>query len=413
MTHDSFGRRDFLKAAGAGLMIIKPELVRGTQANSAVRVGLLGCGGRGTGVAEGMEKNAGARISALGDMFEDQVTKAKGTFTKVEASQVFTGPHAAEKMAASKEIDAIYIATPPYYHPEHLGIVVNSGKHVYCEKPVAVDVAGAKHVLEIGKKAEGKLSLDVGFQIRQAPPFVELVKRIHEGALGDIVCGRAHYYATFIDRPAFTGSATLQRLRNWIYDRVLSGDIIVEQNIHAIDICNWVLKGHPVKAAGVGGRKGRTEAGGTCYSHFDVVYTYPNEVHVGFDSKQFGEAYFDVNEQFFGTLGASSSPYAGKLGIEGKNAWTFGSGQQQPTGGFSATGSFGDNLADADPEKQRSWIGSITSGKFHNQSALGVESALTCMLGRMAAYTGRPVTWEELLKSNEKWESGINLEKLT
>ena len=332
MTHDTFGRRDFLKAAGAGLMIIKPELVRGTQANSAVRVGLLGCGGRGTGVATGMAQNAGARIAALGDMFEDQLTKAKATFDKlatVETSQLFSGPHAAEKMAASKEIDAIYIATPPYYHPQHLEIVLNSGKHVYCEKPVAVDVAGAKHVLEISKKADGKLSLDVGFQIRQAPPFVELVKRIHEGALGDIVCGRAHYYATFIDRPSWPNATpAMARLRNWIYDRVLSGDIIVEQNIHAIDICNWVMNGHPVKAVGTGGRKGRTEAGGTCYSHFDVVYTYPNDVHVGFDSKQFGEAYFDVNEQFFGTLGASSSPYGGKLGIEGKNEWTFGAAER-------------------------------------------------------------------------------------
>jgi predicted dehydrogenase len=418
MTQDSLGRRNFLKTvagAGAGFMIIKPELVRGTQANSAVRVGLLGCGGRGTGVATGMAKNAGARIAALADMFEDQATKAKAHFDKlatVESSQIFTGPHAAEKIAASKDIDAIYIATPPYYHPEHLATVVASGKHVYCEKPVAVDVAGAKRVLDIGKKAEGKLSLEVGFQIRNAPPFVELVKRIHAGALGDIICGRGFYYATFIDRPAWpNASPAMTRLRNWIYDRVLSGDIIVEQNIHAIDICNWVMKGHPVKAIGTGGRKGRPDSG-NAWSHFNVVYTYQNDVHVSFDSKQFGEAFFDVNEQFYGTLGDSTSPYGGKLGIEGKNAWTFGQGPQQPTGGFSATGSFGDNLAEADPEKQRSWIGSITSGKFHNQAEHGVDSALTAMMGRMAAYTGRPVTWEDLLKSNEKWDSGINLEKL-
>ncbi len=415
MTENTVGRRDFLKAAGASLLILRPELVRGTQANSAVRVGLLGCGGRGTGVAEGMAKNAGARIAALADMFEDRVTQAKAQFDKlapIETSQLFTGPHAYEKIAASKEIDAIYIATPPYYHPEHLATVVASGKHVYCEKPVAVDVAGAKRVIELGKKAEGKLSLDVGFQIREAPPFVELVKRIHAGALGDIVCGRAFYYASFIDRPSFPDAPpVVQRLRNWIYDRVLSGDIIVEQNIHAIDICNWVLKGHPMKAVGTGGRKGRTEKG-DCYSHFNVIYTYPNDVHINFASKQFGDEGFGVNEEFFGTLGNSTSPYGGKLGIDGKNAWTFGAGDQQPTGGFSATGAFGDNLAEADPQKQRSWIGSIQSGKFHNQAETGAESALTAMMGRMAAYTGKPVTWDELMKSKEKWDAGIDLEKL-
>jgi myo-inositol 2-dehydrogenase / D-chiro-inositol 1-dehydrogenase len=418
MTLDNVGRRDFLKAAGAGLLIIKPELVRGTQANSAVRVGLLGCGGRGTEVATGMAKNAGARIAALGDMFEDQLTKAKAhfdTLATVESSQLFSGPHAYEKMAASKEIDAIYIATPPFYHTEHLAAVVNAGKHAYCEKPVGVDVFSAKRAIAIGKKAEGKLSLDVGFQIRQATPYVELVRRIHAGELGEITCGQAYYFAGFIDRPEWpNASPTMLRLRNWIYDRVLSGDIIVEQNIHVIDICNWIMNGHPVKAVGSGGRRGRNDSGNV-YSHFDMVFTYPNDVHVSFASTQFGKDYFDANEKFFGAKGTSESPYSGRLGIfGGTNPWTYSSGApQQQQGGFSATGAFSDNLADADPQKQKSWIESIQSGKFHNQAELGAQSALSCMMGRTAAYTGRPVTWDELLKSDEKWESGINLEKLT
>jgi myo-inositol 2-dehydrogenase / D-chiro-inositol 1-dehydrogenase len=418
MMQDHVDRRSFLKAAGAGLLIIRPELVRGTQANSAVRVGLLGCGGRGTGVATGMVQNAGARVTALADMFEDQITSAKAEFDKlgtVDTSQLFTGPHAFEKIAASKEVDAVYIATPPYYHPGHLEAVVAAGKHAYCEKPVGVDVAGARRVIEIGKKAEGKLSLDVGFQIRQATPFVELVRRIHAGGLGEITSGEAHYFGSFIDRNALpNASPTMRRLRNWIYDRVLSGDIIVEQNIHAIDICNWVLKGHPVKAVGSGGRKGRTEPGDT-YSHYNMVFTYPNDVHVSFASTQFGEGYSDVSERFFGTNGVSESPYSGRLGIfGGKNPWTDPASAQQTQGGkFSAVGAFSDNLADADANKQKSWIESIKSGKFHNQAALGAESAMSAMLGRMAAYTGRAVTWEELLKSNEKWDSGIDLEKLT
>jgi len=418
MMQDHVDRRSFLKAAGAGLLIIRPELVRGTQANSAVRVGLLGCGGRGTEVATGMVQNAGARVTALADMFEDQITIAKAHFDKlgtVDSSQLFTGPHAFEKIAASKEVDAIYIATPPYYHPGHLEAVVAAGKHAYCEKPVGVDPAGAKRVIEIGKKAEGKLSLDVGFQIRQATPFVELVRRIHAGGLGEITSGEAHYFSSFIDRTALpNASPAMRRLRNWIYDRVLSGDIIVEQNIHAIDICNWILKGHPMKAAGSGGRKGRTEPGDT-YSHYNLVFTYPNDVHVSFASTQLGSGYSDVSERFFGTNGASESPYSGRLGIfGGKSPWTDPASAQQTQGGkFSAVGAFADNLADADSNKQKSWIESIKSGKFHNQAALGAESAMSAMLGRMAAYTGRVVTWEELLKSNEKWDSRIDLEKLT
>src|SRR2546429_64076 len=133
--------------------------------------------------------------------------------------------------SASKEVDAVVIATPPYYHPQHLEAIVAGGKHVYLEKPVAVDVPGALKVIEIGKGAEGKLSLDVGFQIRDCPPFVELVKRIHNGAIGNIVCGEAHYLAGYIDRPAWPNASPVEkRLRNWVYDRVLSGDIIVEQN---------------------------------------------------------------------------------------------------------------------------------------------------------------------------------------
>jgi len=202
------------------------------------------------------------------------------------------------------------------------------------------------------------------------------------------------------------------RLRNWIQDRVLSGDIIVEQNIHAIDICNWVLKGHPVSAIGRGGKSGRNAPGDDCYSHFDAIFSYPGNVHVSFHSTQFGKGPFEVSERFFGTRGASQSPYSGALGIAGEEAWTWAGSDQPRDASFSASGSFSDNLAEADAEKQKSFIGSITSGQFHNQAAQGVESALTAMLGRRAAYTGREVTWDELLRSNEHWDAKIDIEKM-
>jgi myo-inositol 2-dehydrogenase / D-chiro-inositol 1-dehydrogenase len=422
MHSEEMGRRSFLTATGAAAFtILKPQQVRGMQANSGVRVGLLGCGGRGTTHLETILKNTDARVTALADMFQDRLDKAHQKVDELSSAKghpgvqkTFVGPQAYRQILESKEIDAVVIATPPYFHVEHLAAAVEAGKHVYCEKPVAIDVPGAKRVLEIGKKAEGKLSLDVGFQIRMAPPYIELVKRIHAGALGEIASGAAYYYCSRIDLNYPDAPQPVARLRNWIQDRVLSGDIIVEQNIHAIDICNWVMQGHPVKAVGRGGRKGRNFPGDTCYSHFDVVFQYPNDVDVSFSSTQFGKGNFDVSERFFGTRGSSQSPYAGPLGVWGEEKWVWnGSDKPAAEGEFSASGSFSDNLAQADSEKQKAFIGSITSGSFHNQAALGVESALTAMLGRQAAYEGRELTWDELLRSKEHLDPGIDLTKLS
>jgi predicted dehydrogenase len=175
-----------------------------------------------------------------------------------------------------------------------------------------------------------------------------------------------------------------------------------------------MLDAHPVKAVGRGGRQGRNRPGDTCYSHFDVVFEYPKDVHVSFSSTQFGKGQFDVNEQFYGTRGSSQSPYAGPLGIWGEEQWVWGGGEKPaaPSGQFSASGSFSDNLAEADSEKQKAFIHSITSGQFHNQAAAGVESAMSAMLGRQAAYAGRELTWDELQRSNEHWDAGIDLNKL-
>jgi myo-inositol 2-dehydrogenase / D-chiro-inositol 1-dehydrogenase len=418
------GRRAFLGTAGAaGLMILKPQLVRGSQANSAVRVGLLGCGGRGTADATSIALNGPARIVALADLFEDRLLAAKAHFDDVAnkqghagvaKSQMFKGPRAAEQILASHEVDAVVITTPPYFHPQHLAAAVQAGKHVYCEKPVAVDVPGIRNALETAKKAEGRVSIDVGFQIRKAPPFVELVRRIQAGALGDIACAEAHYNCPFLDLPEYpNASPTELRLRHWLHDRVLSGDIIVEQNIHVIDICNWVLNRHPYKAVGTGGRKGRSDHG-TAYSHFDVVFYYPDDVHLSFSSTQFGKGGFDVNERFFGSRGSSQSPYSGPMQITGEDPWVW-EGSDKPErkkGDFSLTGTFSDNLAQADAVKHADFIQSITSHNFHNQVGMGAESALTAMLGRTAAYTGKETTWAEVMESTEVWDPGIDIDKL-
>jgi myo-inositol 2-dehydrogenase / D-chiro-inositol 1-dehydrogenase len=424
---DTIDRRKFIgvAAATAGAMLIRPSLVRGTAANSAVRVGLLGCGGRGTEDATNLVDTGGARVVALGDLFRDQLDTARAHFDKIQqakgyatidASQLFVGPNAYQQIAACKEVDAIVVATPPYYHPRHLEAVVGAGKHVYLEKPVAVDVPGALKVMEIGKRAEGKLSLDVGFQIRDCPPFVEMVRRIHAGALGKIVCGEAYYLTGYIDRPAWPNASLAERrLRNWVHDRVLSGDIIVEQNIHVIDICNWILKGHPLRVTGTGGRQGRPADDGDAFGNYNVVFYYPEGVDVTFSSTQFAKGWWDVTERFFGTKGTSQSPYTGPLGIWGDEPWQAAGSPAKDKAepqAFSVTGSFTSNLEFADTEKKKAFVESITSGNFHNQAAKGAESALSCMMARTAAYTGREVTWDELMKSTEVWDPKIDLNKL-
>ena len=418
-------RRKFIGVAAgtASAMFIRPALVHGTAANSAVRVGLLGCGGRGTEDASNLVDTGGARVVALADLFQDQLDSARAHFDQIQqtkgysaidASQLFVGPNAYEKIASSKELDAIVVATPPYYHPRHLEAVVAGGKHIYLEKPVAVDVPGALKVIEIGKRAQGKLSLDVGFQIRDCPPFVEMVKRIHGGALGKIVSGESHYFAGYLDRPAWPNATPVERrLRNWVYDRVLSGDIIVEQNIHVIDICNWVLKAHPLKASANGGRAGRP-TDGDVYGNYNVLFHYPDSVDITFSSTQFSKGWWDVTERFFGMKGTSQSPYTGPLGIWGDEPWQADGTPAKDAGqtAFSSTGKFTSNLEFADQEKKKAFVESITSGNFHNQADKGAESALSCMMARTAAYSGREVTWEETLKSRETWDAKIDLNKL-
>jgi predicted dehydrogenase len=414
-------RRQFVgltAAASAGLMFLKPSTVFGSQANSAIRLGVLGCGGRGLSVTESFLRNSPCVVTALGDIFQDRLDEGKALVnnlsTKLGKSAsvgaTFKGLKAYEQLFASKDIDAVYIATPPYFHPEHVEAAVAAGKHVYLEKPVAVDVPGAKRVMAVGEKAaKAKLNLAVGFQIRYASPYVLLEKRIRDGQIGAIVSGQIHYFASFINRPAFADkSADERRLRNWIYEKTISGDIIVEQNIHIIDVTNWLLAGHPVKAYGKNGRAGRTDAG-DCSSHYNCVFTYPNDVHVSFGSTQYGKASWGVGMQYYGTTGIAEARYDAPVRISGQTNWEYpGLGRPQVVDNAAAArGEFKGALDDADANKQGAFIGSLINGTPLNEANSGAESALAAMLGRMAATTGREVTWDELLKSTEVYDPKI------
>jgi myo-inositol 2-dehydrogenase / D-chiro-inositol 1-dehydrogenase len=419
-------RRDFAKngaAAASGLLLLKPRTAFGYQANSAVRLGLLGCGSRGTAVATSFSQNTTAQVAALADLFPDQLAAGREHFDRLNVSLgrqpidtrlLFHGPQAFEKLATSSEIDLIQISTPPFFHVQHLEAAVDSGKHVYCEKPVGIDVKQARHALEIAKRVKPKQSVDVGFQCRKAPPIAAIAEKIQGGALGRIVSIAANYNAPASQEKARAGaSADEYRLRNWLWYRALSGDILVEQNIHIIDLCNWFLGAHPLKATATGGRNILTHAG-DCFDNYQVDFVYPGDVHVSFSSTQFGDyGGFDAGLRLYGAIGSATVPYSGPVQIIGEQGWVWQDSTSTPAGSgkFAANGSFSDNLAFADREKDRAFLESITSGPVHNQLAAGIETALSCMLGRMAAYQGKQVSWEELLAHGETYEVGMNLEQ--
>jgi len=416
-------RRHFLRAssaAGSSLLLLKPATAFGYQANSVVRLGLLGCGSRGTAVATSFAKNTTAQVVALADLFPDQLAAAQTHFEQLNASLghqpisnklLFPGPHAFEQLAASPDIDLIQISTPPFFHVQHLETAVASGKHVYCEKPIGIDVAQAKQALEIAKRVKPTQSVDVGFQCRSAPPLAAIAQRIQSGALGRIAALSANYNAPASKEKTRPGASTDElRLRNWLWDRALSGDILVEQNIHIIDLCNWILGAHPTKAIATGGRNVLTHSG-DCWDNYEVTFVYPGDIRLSFSSTQFGDyGGFDAGIRIYGLEGSASLAYSGPVQIIGAHPWS----AQDATGAtgsgtFAANGSFSDNLAFADRDKERTFLESIVSGPKHNQIAAGVETSLSCMLGRMAGYQRREVTWEDLLQHGETYKLGMDL----
>jgi myo-inositol 2-dehydrogenase / D-chiro-inositol 1-dehydrogenase len=411
-------------AAASGMVLLKPLTAFGYAANSAIRHGLLGCGNRGSSVAESFSKNTAAQVVAIADLFPDNLAAGKARFDKLNAELgraaiddrlTFHGPHAFEQLAGSKDVDLIQISTPPFFHVDHLGAAVTAGKHVYCEKPVGIDVKQAKQALGIARGVRSTQSVDVGFQCRNAPPLAAVAERIHGAALGKIAAVTANYNAPASTEKNRAGAGKDEyRLRNWLWDRALSGDILVEQNIHIIDLCNWLLGAKPLKATATGGRNVLNHFG-DCWDNYQVDFTYPENVHLSFSSTQFGtDGQFDAGLKLYGSDGMATVPYSGPVKITGKQAWAWedpAAAAAAGSGKFAANGAFSDNLQFADRDKERTFIDSITSGNCHNQIAAGVETALSCMLGRMAGLKGHEVTWEELLAHGETYELGFSMEQ--
>ena len=416
-------RRRFIKgtAAISTFAILKPWTVFGTKANSAVRVGIIGLGGRGISVIGSMSENTGINIVAAADLFEDKLingVKDLNTFNKlrgfpdISKSKMFLGSKAYLHLLESKDIDAVLISSPAYTHPTFLEAAVDANKHIYCEKPASVDVAGCKRVEKAGAKANGKLSIVIGFQIRHASPYVEMVQHIQNGEIGEIVNAQLYYLSSGVAYKPFQNAGDDElRIRNQYKFRALSGGILLDQAIHMIDVCNWALQGSPVSAKGGGGRKGAIDYGDT-WSNYEVTYQYPQNINVSLHSSQVGTYFGDVCARFIGTSGIAEAHYSGGVFIEGTNPWDSGilrTTQTKLSPDLIAKGVTGNALFDANKNKVRAFIGSIESGNYLNETGSGSNSTLAAIMGRNSSITNQEISMEEIRISDEYLDPKLNL----
>jgi len=394
---ESFTRRKFIATTGTAAIgaftIVNPLLVSGSVANTKIRIGIIGCGGRGTWIAKLFKKHGGFEVVAGADYFQDKVDEF-GAQLGVPKDKLFTGLSAYKKLIDSG-VDAIAIESPPYFHPEQAAAGVDAGLHVYVAKPVAVDVPGCSSIEVSGLKAtKNNLCFLIDFQTRANDYFIEALKRVHKGDIGEFAFGEASYHAEF----PFAGQNKIlktdpqnaeNQLRAWGISRELSGDIITEQNIHTLDVMSWIMNSNPVSAYGSCGHNVRDDIG-TCSDHFALVFKYPKNVAVTFSSRQYeSSSAGGIKNRMFGSKGTLETEYGGLVRILGENSYAGGE-----TGPIYQQGA-DNNIA--------AFYTNITSGNYANTTLLpGVTSNLVTILGRNAAYSNKEVLWKDLIQSKEK-----------
>lgn len=396
----TWSRRQFVETAGlvgaASLVMPRRAFGIGRPSADPIKIGVIGCGGRGTGAARNaIEASENVFITALGDVFPDRLADARAGFVKatttdakfkaaytVTDDKCFTGFDAYKQVLAT-DCDLVILATPPAFRAEHYAAAIAAGKHVFMEKPVAVDVAGALKAIEASDLAKKKgLGVVAGTQRRHDPRYIETIKRIHDGAIGDVMTGQVYWNqgGLWSHKRKPEWSDTEFQMRNWLYYTWASGDHIVEQHVHNIDVANWVMGGHPVRASAMGGRQTRTDPlYGHIFDHFAVEYEYADGRRIfSFCRQQDGTA-SKVGEAFQGTRGRSNAYDT----IEAKTTWK-----------HAAMPSMNPYV-----EEHRNLVASIRKGAPLNEGRQIVDSNLTAILGREAAYTGQAITWDELMKS--------------
>lgn len=388
-------RRQFLQAGAAaavGLAMARSVHAAGKE---EIRVGLVGCGGRGNGAAQdAMNADPRVRIVAIGDVFKDKVENNRQYLQgnkqqyRVTPDRSFVGFDAIQKVLAC-ELDYVILATPPHFRPAHLAAAIAAGKNVFMEKPVAVDPPGCRSVMESGKLATQKgLSIATGTQRRHEKVYHETYKRILDGAIGDIVSARCYWNQGELwhkDRQT-SWSPMEWMIRDWVNWCWLSGDHIVEQHVHNLDVINWFTSkdgtaNHPVKAMAIGGRARRPT--GDQYDHFAVDFEFENGMHCASYCRQINGCDNNVTETIIGTKGYTrTASGTGRVVVAGK------------TDRFE-----GNRLKQVNPyvQEHRDLIESIEKSQKLNEANNIATSTLTAIMGRIAAYTGQTITWDQAL----------------
>lgn len=397
-------RRDFLKAGALGTALAAGfPAILSAQSTKAIKVGLVGCGGRGTGAAsQALNADDYSELTAVADVYQDRIDESLNTLRKVSDGKIshkvkvdpknqFVGLNAYQKLIDSG-VDVVLLATPPGFRPQHIRAVIEAGKHVFCEKPVAVDAPGVRDVLESVKLAKQKnISLVSGFCWRYSNYIKETFEQIESGAIGDIVAYYATYYTNPVkpmpdasERPAGMSDVEWQ-IRNWYNFGWLCGDSLVEQAVHSVDKVAWAMKdAPPVSCVATGGRQIPAK-GGNIFDHFEVNYLYPNNVRAFVACRQMEGCYNENSDYILGTKGNATIGRGPLPRIEGEKKWTF-----QGT------------KYDMYQAEHDALFASIRQGKPLNNGVRMVTSTMLAIMGRMAAYTGQQVTWDQAMNSQEK-----------
>lgn len=403
----SLSRRSFLSRSaavgGATLALAKGAHAAGSD---TLRVGLVGCGDRGAGAAvNAINADKGVKIVALADAFGDRLTGTLGRLKKIAPEQVDVDPSRcfvgfdAYKDVISSGVDVVLLASPPHFRPLHLKACIDAGKHVFAEKPVAVDATGVRSVMASCKLAREKsLNIVSGLCWRYDTVIRETMKRIHDGAIGQAICVQTTRNLGFLwQRPRKPEWTEMEfQMRNWYYFTWLSGDHNVEQQIHGIDKCTWALRDEaPLRAWGTSGRQVRTESKwGDIYDHHAVVFEYASGARMYALARQQPNCFNDYSEVIIGTKGRCDLQ---KGRIEGETNWSYGA-QAGDLSGFSGKLRKG-GLRPMHQVEQDELFAAIRAGKCINNGDYMCQSTLVALLGRTVGYTGQQVTWEQMQQS--------------
>jgi len=364
-------RRHFVKSSGAAsLLIAAPQTVRGYQANSALSLGLVGCGNRGMYVSGIFAKNEFLKVTAVCDIYEDKLAAAEKKYAGARRFQRI------EDLLAS-DVDAVLIATPAYLHPEHFELAVKARKHIFLEKPAAVNAAGCRRVLEAARKADPTKRISVDFQQRYGKDYRKAFDVVKSGELGAIKMIRAAWLGS---GPAVKSghAASEERIRNWFFYRELSGDILIEQDCHNIDVVNWFTGTHPVRASGYGSRQIRQY--GDIFDNLSVTFQFADGRVFSYSANQFRTPGFqDVSETFMCEKGAVTVSRTG---------YTITRDKQPPE--VVKTG------YDITEDGVREFIEGARTGKLENAAFHAAESTLTAVMALEALVRKREMTWEEV-----------------